>query len=367
MGIFASRVDNARRGAEPRGAIDRVKARRWNAFGRWRGVLGPCLAFFLGATACLAEPLRIALFHTELNRKAPGLLYRDIVSGAPDIAQRVDRIVQAHPDVLVLLGFDYDFHGLALTAFAHRIRDAGGPDFRHQFALHPNTGLATGLDLDGDGRLGTPRDAQGFGRYSGEGGMAVLSRIPIGADAATDFSQIIWSELPWARLPQVSGAPFYDEQTQRVLRLSSVGHWVVPIEIGGSLDLLVFHATPPVFDGPEDRNGFRNADEIRFWAKFLDGPHAPSVVIGDANQDPDIGEGQRDAIQSSLAHPDLADPLAGSPTVDWSGIDLGLRRVDYILPTKDLTLAGSGLVWPEDDTSETSRHALIWVDLVAPP
>ena len=32
---------------------------------------------------------------------------------------------------------------------------------------------------------------------------------------------------------------------------------------------LVSHPTPPVFDGPEDRNGTRNFDEIRFWADYI--------------------------------------------------------------------------------------------------
>jgi hypothetical protein len=32
---------------------------------------------------------------------------------------------------------------------------------------------------------------------------------------------------------------------------------------------LVSHSTLPVFDGPEDRNGRRNFDEIRFWADYI--------------------------------------------------------------------------------------------------
>ena len=44
----------------------------------------------------------------------------------------------------------------------------------------------------------------------------------------------------------------------------------MPIRIGGkTVHFLVSHPTPPVFDGPEDRNGTRNADEIRFWADYV--------------------------------------------------------------------------------------------------
>ncbi len=38
---------------------------------------------------------------------------------------------------------------------------------------------------------------------------------------------------------------------------------------GGTVHFLVSHPTPPVFDGPEDRNGARNADEIRLWQEYL--------------------------------------------------------------------------------------------------
>ena len=44
-----------------------------------------------------------------------------------------------------------------------------------------------------------------------------------------------------------------------------------PIDVGRGRDVhfLVSHPTPPVFDGPEDRNGRRNFDEIRFWADYI--------------------------------------------------------------------------------------------------
>lgn len=41
--------------------------------------------------------------------------------------------------------------------------------------------MQTGFDVDGNGWIGDARDAQGFGLFSGNGGMAVLSRLPIDA------------------------------------------------------------------------------------------------------------------------------------------------------------------------------------------
>lgn len=312
--------------------------------------------------------MRIALFHTELSRKAPGLLFRDILAGAADVAQRAQKIARASPDVLVLLGFDYDLHGVALSAFANAIRAAGGPDYAHSFANRPNTGWPTGLDLDGNGRLGQPRDAQGYGQFSGEGGMAVLSTLPLGE--AQDFSGLIWADLPWATLPDLDGQPFYDAQTTAALRLSTTGHWVVPVELAPAryVDLLIFHATPPVFDGAEDRNGARNADEIRFWLHYLNQrPERSHVIVGDANLDPTRGDGRQEAIRALLALPQLNDPLPDIPTVDWSDLELGLRRVDYVLPTADLRLRDAGVMWAEAQDGPTSRHGLVWIDIDVAP
>jgi hypothetical protein len=47
-----------------------------------------------------------------------------------------------------------------------------------------------------------------------------------------------------------------DPEELEVFRLSSKSHWDVPIVIGRkTVHFLVSHPTPPVFDGPEDRNG----------------------------------------------------------------------------------------------------------------
>ena len=83
------------------------------------------------------------------------------------------------------------------------------------------------------------------------------------------------------------------------LRLSSKTHAdvgvAVPTVDGGfrEVRVLISHPTPPVFDGPEDRNGRRNRDEIRFWSIHLDRPEAagvPAVLLGDLNADPFDGD-----------------------------------------------------------------------------
>lgn len=340
-------------------------------------ILWPALA--------LAQDVRVATYNAELSRKGPGLLLRDILSGKDDQISAVIKVISASaPDILALQGFDHDLENHALRAFQSALKDAGHPmEFAH--STQPNAGLATGLDMDGNGRTGEARDAQGYGRFTGQGGMAVLSRFPLGE--VRDFTQMLWRDLPDAIPPMQNGQPFPSLQAFEAQRLSSVAHWDVPVFLpnGTVLHLLTFHATTPVFDGDEDRNGRRNHDEIAFWQHYLNGalpitaPEGPVVIAGDANLDPTDGDGRRDAIRSLLRDPRLQDPMPARATaekdgtafdtVDWPEPDPGNLRVSYVLPDARLRVSASGVVWPQTDdpflaTVElASRHRLVWVDL----
>ncbi len=156
------------------------------------------------------------------------------------------------------------------------------------------------------------------------------------------------------------------------------------------MSLLAFHAQTPVFDGPEDRNGRRNADEIRFWQLFLDGqygtPPERFVLLGTLNVDPVDGEGRKRVLQALLSDPRLQDAqpeslggtLAasqgqrGNPardTVDWKEPHPGNLRVDYVLPSNGLEVVASGVDWPaskdtgHDVVTRASAHRLVWLDI----
>lgn len=336
-----------------------------------------------------ADQIRIATYHTELSRDGPGLLLRDILRGEdPQVAAVAQVIVNADADILVLQGFDHDFEGHALEAFVARLVQAGA-DYPYRLSLPPNTGVPTGLDLDGDGRLGRARDAQGYGRFTGQGGMAVLSRLPVGE--VYDHSGFLWQDLPNGRAAEVLPMGALSVQ-----RLASVAAWEIGIVTAdGPLRLLTLHATPPVFDGPEDRNGHRNEDELRFWLNRIDGwspSDTPSldsrfVLMGVLNADPVDGEARRGALTEALSHPRLQDPAPTSPggaevgdptdTADWSEPDPGNLRVSYILPSADLSITASGVFWPSrnspdwtllggEDGNGASRHRLVWVDIALP-
>jgi len=345
-----------------------------------RALAGAALLAALGLAA-QADPLRIATYSPDLSRDGPGLLLRDLGRKDAQIEAAIRVIAETRPDILLLTEFDWDYEGRALAAFAARLAQAG-LDYPHRFAARPNSGMATGLDLDDDGRLGSAGDAQGFGTFTGQGGMAILSRHPIGP--VTDHTDFLWRDLPGHLMPPLPA----DAAAAR--RLSSTAHWDAVITVAGRpLHLLSMSATPPVFDGPEDLNGRRNHDELAFWLHHL--PDGPFVLAGNLNLDPLDSEGRPQALAAIMAH--VTDPLPrsaggaaaaggvndgqrGDPaldTGDWpDDKPPGNLRVDYVLPAKPLKVLDSGVFWPADGplakaALAASAHRLVWVDLDWPP
>ncbi|MDX8347105.1 endonuclease/exonuclease/phosphatase family protein [Cognatiyoonia sp. IB215446] len=302
---------------------------------------------------------------------------RDLLKGEDaQIAAIASVIARVDPDIVVLTDFDYDLEGQALNVFAQGFDDR----YPHRFAQLPNTGMATGQDLDQNGRTGEARDAQGYGRFAGDGGIAILSAWPIDVAAFVDHSTLLWRDLGGATLPQrADGKPFLPEAVLAIQRLSHSGHWILPIDLpdGDQVNILAFAATPPVFDGPEDRNGLRNRDELRLWEVVLDGGLGPPierfVVAGNANLDPLGGDGLSDAMATFLARPDLQDPLPGLPTANWADDGPGDLRVSYVLPSTDWRVVDAGVFWPAPDTVDAALlgedglaagvHHLVWVDI----
>ncbi|MCF2871693.1 endonuclease/exonuclease/phosphatase family protein [Octadecabacter sp. G9-8] len=341
------------------------------------------------------ETVRIATFAAPLSRDGPGLLLRDIVKGEDtQIAAIVGVIDHVAPDILVLTDFDFDAGGAAMAAFSNTL----AIPYPYSYSALPNAGQQTGLDLDGDGFTGDARDAFGYGRFLGDGGMAILSRLPINETDVIDLSGTLWRDVPNAKLPMVDGRAFPSEQVHEALRVSSTGHWMVPISIGDqTITLLAYSATAPVFDGPEDFNGLRNRDELKLWEAVLDGalgaPPTMPVLIGNVNADPSDGQGLRGGIADVVTRGDLQDPMprsaggvmvadpthTGDPaldTADWSDGGPGNLRVSYILPSAKIAISGAGVFWPAaddpmaallgEDGFAAGPHRLVWVDIAVP-
>jgi Endonuclease/Exonuclease/phosphatase family len=300
-------------------------------------------------------------------------------------------IAAVRPDILLLTDFDWDAAGAALGAFRD-VLDAEGMDFPFAYSPRPNRGLPSGFDLDGDGTDSGPGDALGWGRFTGEGGMVLLSRFPLAVETAQDFSSFLWRDLPGTRIADAD----LPSGPEAVLPLSSTAHWDVPVILphGTVLHVLAFAAGPPVFR-PEQLNRSRNHDETAFWLRYLDGaigvppPVASVVIVGNANADPSDGAGDLSAIRSLLSDPRLSDPRPASAgggasamhggtgrpdldTAEWSSNpNVGTNlRVDYILPSRDLAITASGVWWPAPGTADAkvaqtaSAHRLVWLDFV---
>ena len=371
------------------------------------------------AEARPAGALRVATYNTSLYSPEPGGVAARLAAGDPRARQVAAVLQRVRPDIVLLNEVDTDpeAHATFRRDYLGVAQDGGGAPIDYPYAWWGpvNTGEPSGLDLDGDGSIGGPGDAWGFGMHPGQYGMLVLSMHPIDAGAVRTFRLLPWSRLPGARVPQAPGAaPHWDAATWAQVRLSSKTHADLPIDTPlGRVHLLASHPTPPVFDGPEDRNGLRNRDEIRFWSLYLDdaapaGDEAPwlvddagragglpadarFVLAGDLNADPDDGDAWRDAINALLVHPRMrpdAPPRAPGGAIAAAGYGLprigdttthtgdfgpraGTLRLDYVLPSRGLGLAGSGVFWPAPDAPAAaiaggSDHHLAWVDLLAP-
>ncbi|MHC5543316.1 endonuclease/exonuclease/phosphatase family protein, partial [Singulisphaera rosea] len=267
-----------------------------------------------------APRVRLATFNASLNRDSAGALIRDLSTPENPQAGNVAEIIQrVAPDILLINEFDYDPEGRASALFQENYLaegQNGAPPISYEFRFSApvNTGVSSGVDLDNDGKVaktpgsrGYGNDSFGFGQFPGQYGMVLYSKFPIDRDAIRQFQGLRWEDMPGALLPTKSdGSPWYSSEALKVFRLSSKNHWDVPIRVEGkTIHVLASHPTPPAFDGPEDRNGRRNHDEIRIWADYLSGGKAaeylakPSsgsltppesfVIMGDLNSDPNDG------------------------------------------------------------------------------
>ena len=384
--------------------------------------------------------VRFATFNASLNRSNAGDLVAEL--SAPGSAQpdTVAEIIQrVRPDVLLINEFDFDAGGVAAQGFQDNYLSVAHGDadpiiYPYHFVAPSNTGIPSGFDLDNNGSVGGPGDAFGFGFFPGQFGMAVYSMFPIDFGAIRTFQLFLWKDMPDALLPDDPDSPgpadWYSPDELDVFRLSSKSHWDVPIVIPGddepkTVHFLVSHPTPPVFDGPEDRNGTRNADEIRFWADYVipsrssyiyddDGQTggltsgALFVIAGDQNSDPLDGDSIPGSAHQLLDHPlintevtpgsagaveqsalqgnantlhlsdpafDTADFFDGFPPAPFGGAP-GNLRADYVLPRKSLRITDAAVFWPTSGDPlfplvgtfpfPSSDHRLVWVDVRVP-
>ncbi len=330
---------------------------------------------------------------------------------AAEIIRRIDA------DILVLNEIDHDYSVSdaqnKYTVNCERFLQAylAQADYQFIFAAPCNTGHLSGFDFNNDGLVATEKnrgtrehgdDCYGWGTYPGQYSMAVLSKYPIRQQAVRTFQKFLWQDLPGHHMPP----GYYSAEEQAIFRLSSKSHWDVPVQIGEqTLHLLLSHPTPPVFDGPEDKNGRRNFDEIKFWKLYLD--NSPAIyddsgvkggfkkdeafaIMGDLNaalQSNSRYDGQI-AIMQLLQHWRVQD---SGPAMTSDGAKDGIipgapdyfeqattefrkgrkRRIDYILPSRKLHIIKGGVYWPAPEKEpqlnsmalKASDHRAVWLDI----
>ena len=365
--------------------------------------------------------IRFATFNTSLYSEEVGGLIRRLNEN--DVgARKIAAVIQhQRPDILLLNEFDYDAQAIAANIFRKNFlamsQDNQTPiSYPYYYIAPVNTGVQSGMDLDNNGKLGGDgrdrgNDAFGYGLHPGQYGMLVLSKFPIDKAKIRSFQNLLWKNLPSAMIPinPVTSKPWYTPEVWARLRLSSKSHWDVPIKTpNGTVHFLVSHPTPPVFDGPEDRNGTRNHDEIKLWAEYLNNKNtqwlcddknscgglpddARFVIAGDLNADPTDGDGVPGTMRQLLQHarvlkyntPSSEGAVISAKTVGQTNLNhqgnaaddtgdfgpkVGNLRLDYVLPSADMEVKASGVFWlkPGDagyQWMDASDHHMVWVDV----
>jgi endonuclease/exonuclease/phosphatase family metal-dependent hydrolase len=362
--------------------------------------------------------VRVATFNIAMGFSDAGEMAAALQDPLHQRLQQVAAILQTvRPDIVLLNEFDYDpaIDAASLLNRNFLAVPATGRqaiEYPYHFRAESNTGIRSGLDIDSNGKTDGPEDAWGFGYFPGQYGMLLLSRFPIDTAAVRTFQRFLWADLDGAKRPMnPDGSHFYTDETWQQLRLSSKSHWDVPVKVGDqTLHVLAFHPTPPVFDGPENRNGRRNYDEIRLWADYLRPEVAAAwsddqgrkgglatevgfVILGDINADPQTGDSHPGAVQQLLEHERVDSSVVprsrgaaeasrqqagvnaqqkGDPAADTADFDdryTGNLRIDYTLPSRNLRVLDAGVFWPASDEpghelSRVSDHHLVWIDVV---
>lgn len=363
------------------------------------------------------DTVRIATFNVAMGLGEAGAMATALQAGDDPRLVALALVLQSlRPDVVLLNEFDYDPAIDAARLLQQNylgVAQDGQVAIEYPHAYRPpvNTGVDSGLDLDGNGEPGEPGDAWGYGVFPGQYGMLILSRFPLDEGAARTFQTFSWSRMPGALQPTTGdGRAYYPVETWQALRLSSKNHLDLPIDLGTrTVHLLASHPTPPVFDGPEDRNGMRNHDELALWRHYLTEPGpgwliddqgraggletgAAFLIAGDLNADPVDGDAHPDAIRQLLDHPAVdagciptseggveaariqggvnlqhdGDPAAD--TADFNDERVGNYRLDYVLPSRNLRVIDCGVFWPPTgsplhEAGTFSDHRLVWIDI----
>lgn len=385
------------------------------------------LSFDRNSYKALADEMAITV--KEQNRLVTGYLNNSLTDDEKAVAAKVIQIrnvaaiIQTQrPAVLMVAEFNNDGKGEDMAAInGFRINylaipqsseGAGGKvdlepmtfPFNGNYAT--NTGLASGHDLDNDGKTDGPGDGWGFGFYHGQYAFGLLSQYPIAQDKVRTFQNLKWKDMTGANNISVNCKAdntaqwckdkfWYNDAEWASIPLSSKNHVDAPVVIktpsgDKTIHILMSHPTPPVFDKGAEApyNVVKNADEIRFWVDYISGGDKAAyiyddkgvkgglangesfIVLGDLNADPENGDGDLASIRALIHHKNVnhyattgiyapksfgapeclasgecKKSIAESPYPEMVTSTFGLR-VDHVTPSHNLDVIDSGVYWP---------------------
>ena len=353
----------------------------------------------------------------RIKGKAPKVTGNELTKALNENNQQIRNIAEiiqrVNPDIILLNEFDrQDDSHKNLKMFIDKYlsvsqNNNAAVNYPYFYQGSVNTGVKANIDLNNNGKIdNSPADTYGFGYFPGHFGMALLSKYPLDNEKIRTFQYFKWKDMPNALRPidPATNKPWHLEKAWQALRLSSKSHWDIPVMINNkTIHVLASHPTPPVFDGPEDRNGKRNHDEIRFWHDYItpnngayiyDDKNVKGglalnqtfVILGDQNASDVDGDAMSAGINSLLTDTNIQDPKpvsaggkannkdnphSANHTAYWR------MRADYVLPsTTGWNIKDSAVFWPmanEDtfslikDRQASSDHRLVWVDLELKP
>ena len=357
-----------------------------------------------------AGDVRVATLDAEISGGSSAEVLEELDGGMHPQARVLAETVQVNaPDVLVLTGLSYDEHQQIAETLNDEYLSRGqngqsGVEYSHLYTAPTNSGIESGADLDGDGRVGGPADSLGYGRYAGERGMAVFSTYPIAEDEVRTFQDFRWQDLPENSIPEGD----FSDLEKSVLRLPSTSLWDIPLEVPGEADHVHLVATdlnsPPVPTSPDLA---RSKDQRRMVADFVSGeswylydddgahgglePGTAFVVAGglaDAQELQSSTDGQVAELASLLESDTIQDPgpeavseepmsqrrdPAADPQATHGLTGDTAVRSSYVLPAAALDVDSSGVFWPAEgefgfnlvDPADPDSPAgrLVWLDI----
>jgi len=258
-------------------------------------------------------------------------------------------------------------------------------------------------------------DCWGFGTFPGQYGFALLvdDRLTIDTDHIRTFQRLPWNYIQGAFLPSKPDAakpptsagpptptppvpsspltPWFTDEELKYVRICSKNFADIPVKLPNNtvIHILASHPTPPAFDGPEGRNKRRNHDEIRLIGDYIDstpylvddkeeegglGRFDSFIILGDLNADPKKGDSFKDPVTRHLLTNRRINATF-TPTADIAlpGLDptdtaMFKLRVDYVLPSSDITILRGGVYRtpPKGSTQFPSDHFPVYLDVTVP-